>query len=128
MSGRIWMRQLRPFSKWHLTSHSIYPAPSPALSSEICHQMLHLNVTGYPRSYKLCPFIHCTQLANNLSSYQDDRLKELAKTTQKGFEKAEGPFVRGLDAALASFNVARQAYYSGTFIGNHVHQTLKVSK
>ncbi len=66
--------------------------------------------------------------SNNPSYYQDGRLKELAKITHKGFEKEEGPFVRGLDAALASFNVVRQAYYSGTFIGNHVHQTLKVSK
>ena len=42
------------------------------------------------------------------------------------FHKGEGPFVRCLDDALASFNVERQAYYSGTFVGNHVHRTLKV--
>lgn len=46
----------------------------------------------------------------------------------KGFNKADGPFVLALDAALASFNVQRQAYYSGTFVGNHVHATLKVNK
>lgn len=45
---------------------------------------------------------------------------------QKGFHKEEGPFVKALDVALASFNVHRQAYYSGTFVGNHVHRTLKV--
>ena len=44
----------------------------------------------------------------------------------KGFHKEEGPFVNALDVALASFNIYRQAYYSGTFIGNHVHRTLKV--
>ncbi len=54
---------------------------------------------------------------------QDNRLVELAALRKKGFEKVEGPFVQGLDTALASFNVARQAYYSGTFIGNHVHHT-----
>ena len=32
-----------------------------------------------------------------------------------------------LDEALASFNVERQAYYSGTFVGNHVHRALKIS-
>ena len=45
---------------------------------------------------------------------------------KKGFNKEDGPFVRALDKALSSFNVERQAYYSGTFVGNHVHRTLKV--
>ena len=45
---------------------------------------------------------------------------------EKGFKKEDGPFVRALEAALASFNVARQAYYSDTFVGNHVHTALKV--
>jgi len=42
----------------------------------------------------------------------------------RGFTKGDGPFVRGLDTALKSFNVERQAYYSGSFVGNHVHRTL----
>lgn len=40
---------------------------------------------------------------------------------------SEGPFVRSLDKALGVMNVHRQAYYGGTFIGNHVHKCLKVS-
>ena len=40
----------------------------------------------------------------------------------------EGPFVRSLDKALASFHVERQAYHGGSFIGNHVHRCLKVKK
>ena len=47
---------------------------------------------------------------------------------KKGFPVEEGPFVRALDDALQSFNVQRQAYYGGTFVGNHVHRTLKVKK
>ena len=46
---------------------------------------------------------------------------------EKGFKKSEGPFVKALDAALGSFHVQRQAYYSGTFVGNHVNSCLKVS-
>ena len=46
----------------------------------------------------------------------------------RSFTKGDGPFVRGLDTALKSFNVERQAYYSGTFVGNHVHHTLKVTR
>ena len=40
---------------------------------------------------------------------------------------SEGPFVRSLDKALGTMNVHRQAYYGGTFIGNHVHKCLKLS-
>lgn len=46
----------------------------------------------------------------------------------KGFKIQDGPFVRTLDTALKSFNVHREAYYGGTFVGNHVHRTLKVNK
>lgn len=31
-----------------------------------------------------------------------------------------------LDTALASFDVQHQAYFSGSFVGNHVHRALKV--
>ena len=31
-----------------------------------------------------------------------------------------------LDKTLKTFNVERQAYYGGTFVGNHVHRALKV--
>lgn len=31
-----------------------------------------------------------------------------------------------LDEALKSFNVNRQAYHGGAFVGNHVHRALKV--
>ena len=45
---------------------------------------------------------------------QDKEIKVLEDTLEKGFHKEEGPFVKGLDCALASFNVQRQAYYAGT--------------
>ena len=35
--------------------------------------------------------------------------------------------MKALEQALASFHVQRQAYYSGTFVGNHVHHALKVN-
>ena len=57
---------------------------------------------------------------------QESVLQTTASEVGKGFTKGDGPFVRGLEAALKSFNVQRQAYYSGTFVGNHVHRTLKV--
>ena len=48
-------------------------------------------------------------------------MEELQRTKKTGFEKGDGAFAKALDNALASFNVERQAYYSGSFIGNHVH-------
>lgn len=57
---------------------------------------------------------------------QDEQLKQCQKEIKKGFEKEDGPFVKCLDTALSSFNVQRQAYYGGTFVGNHVHRCLKV--
>ncbi len=63
---------------------------------------------------------------NYTHTTQDKSISHLESTVQKGFGKTEGPFVKALDAALASFNVERQAYYSGTFVGNHVHKCVKV--
>ena len=53
-------------------------------------------------------------------------MQELDNTIKKTFTRSDGPFVRAIDQALASFHVQRQAYYSGTFVGNHVHSCLKV--
>lgn len=46
---------------------------------------------------------------------QQTEINGLDKVLRKEFHKEEGPFVRALDKALASFYVQRQAYYSGTF-------------
>lgn len=57
---------------------------------------------------------------------KDNTIHELEKVVGKNFERNEGPFVKALDRALSTFNVSRQAYYSGTFVGNHVHRCLQV--
>ena len=41
--------------------------------------------------------------------------------------KQEGPCVKAIDRELQVIGVQRQAYYSGTFVGNHVHKLLKVN-
>ena len=38
----------------------------------------------------------------------------------------DGHFVKSLEAAMKGFHVQKQAYHSGSFVGNHVHRTLKV--
>ena len=64
---------------------------------------------------------------DNTMYTQRKELTRIDKVVKKEFVKSQGPFVKGLDKALDSFNVYRQAYYSGTFVGNHVHTSLKVS-
>ena len=46
---------------------------------------------------------------------------------KKGYPQEEGPFIRRLDETLKEFDVARQAYYGGTFVGNHLHRSLQVT-
>ena len=53
-------------------------------------------------------------------------MERQTQITQDNITSEDGPVVRGLDEALKSFNVERQAYWSGAFVGNHVHRTLKV--
>ena len=57
---------------------------------------------------------------------QESQIQSLQTVVDEGFAQRDGPFVRGLEDAMADFYVQRQAYYSGTFVGNHVHRTLKV--
>ena len=70
------------------------------------------------------------RLENNfilLKYSQEAELKKHQVVLKKGFDKDDGVFVCSLDDALASFNVERQAYHGGSFIGNHIHRALKVS-
>lgn len=57
---------------------------------------------------------------------QETKIKSLKATVEKGFRSTDGPFVKGLDNALKSFNVHREQYYGGIFVGNHIHRTLQV--
>ena len=50
--------------------------------------------------------------------------KELATLQKNKAPRNDGPFVKMLDKTLASFHVQRQAYYSCSFVGNHVHSAL----
>ena len=50
----------------------------------------------------------------------------MKRGSKKGYPTEEGPIIRQLEKTLREFNVARQAYYGGTFVGNHVHRSLKV--
>ena len=61
-----------------------------------------------------------------LKLLQDQHIEDLSRRLSRGFAATDGIFVKALDDALSSFNVERQAYYGGTFIGNHVHRCLEV--
>ena len=53
---------------------------------------------------------------------QESMIKSLEGVIKKGFTMSDGPFVKGLDNALKTFNVHRQQYYGGIFVGNHILQ------
>ena len=58
---------------------------------------------------------------------QETRIKTTQEKLKKTFPLEDGPFIRALDQALSSMHVHREAYYGGTFTGNHAHKCLKVS-
>ena len=37
-----------------------------------------------------------------------------------------GPYIEALDQTLSTIGVQRQAYFGGTFVGNHVHKCCQV--
>lgn len=51
---------------------------------------------------------------------------QIQSLTPAKFAVKDGPFVRALDASLNSCGVEQQAYHGGSFVGNHVHECLKV--
>ena len=57
---------------------------------------------------------------------QEKEIEELQSQLREGFSIADTPFCQALDKALKHFKVQREAYYGGTFTGNHVHKCLKV--
>ncbi len=72
------------------------------------------------------PGVPSGQASSRTVQRRSSELRRQRERIAKGFKLYDGPFVKELATALASFNVRRQAYYSGTFVGNHVHRTLKV--
>eukprot|EP00731_Ephydatia_muelleri_P024123 Em0016g394a len=44
---------------------------------------------------------------------------------ERKFALHDGPFVKGLEEALQSFNVHRQHYFGGVFVSHHIHKTLQ---
>ena len=75
--------------------------------------------------------MHTTILQQMIAEYtflipQEKEIEELQAQLRDGFNIDDGPFCQGLDEALQHFKVQREAYYGGTFTGNHVHKCLKV--
>ena len=57
----------------------------------------------------------------------DPHLQEVIAATQvKQLPPDQNPLLIKLEETLQEIKVRRQAYYSNTFIGNHVHKCLKV--
>ena len=46
--------------------------------------------------------------------------------SQHKLNRQDNPLITAMDSTLQQFQVRRQAYFGGTFCGNHVHKCLKV--
>ena len=57
---------------------------------------------------------------------KEKEISEKKDLCRQAFDIDEGPFCRALDKALASCKIHREAYYGGTFTGNHTHKCMKV--
>lgn len=66
-------------------------------------------------------------LHTHITYSQERRIDETKEACKVVFPLEDGPFIRALDKTLASMHVHREAYYGGTFTGNHAHKCLKVS-
>ena len=63
-------------------------------------------------------YMYTTSVKRNTEKLRDE--------CKEGFDLEDGPFCRALDEALTKFKVHREAYYGGTFTGNHAHKCLQV--
>ena len=57
---------------------------------------------------------------------KEEKIAQKQEECRGGFSINDGPFCRSLDEALGKLKVHREAYYGGTFTGNHAHKCLKV--
>lgn len=78
------------------------------------------NAYSYTYRYTTCIHLYCSPC------FKESQIKMLEAGVNKGVSVESGVFVRALEKALKKFYVERQAYWSGAFVGNHVHKTLKV--
>ena len=53
-------------------------------------------------------------------------MEQLKQTCTDVFPVEDGPFIVALDETLKQMKVHREAYYGGTFTGNHAHKCLQV--
>lgn len=112
--------------KWlHQTiSRSSDPSTDPQIASVAKYLDERKNrISDIVSAYNVC-LLHFHPLPPSKAK----ELVGIKKHLSKDLTRKDGPFVRSLDDALASFNVHRQAYYSGSFVGNHIHRALKVEK
>ena len=70
--------------------------------------------------------MHIYTTSHTHTHAQDDEIAAITKVVQNGFSIHDGPFVKGLDAAVQSFHVHKQQYFGGAIVGNHIHKVLQV--
>eukprot|EP00731_Ephydatia_muelleri_P030963 Em0022g477a len=72
--------------------------------------------------------LHQSANTSKIVKQLETKIAASTAVVTREFPLNEGPFVKELDMALQSIGVHRQQYFGGTFVGNHVHKTLKFAK
>ncbi|KAL5468733.1 hypothetical protein EMCRGX_G029843 [Ephydatia muelleri] len=70
--------------------------------------------------------LHQSANTSKIVKQLETKIAASTAVVTREFPLNEGPFVKELDMALQSIGVHRQQYFGGTFVGNHVHKTLKL--
>ncbi|KAL5515002.1 hypothetical protein EMCRGX_G000108 [Ephydatia muelleri] len=70
--------------------------------------------------------LHQSANTSKIVKQLETKIAASTAVVTREFPLNEGPFVKELDMALQSIDVHRQQYIGGTFVGNHVHKTLKL--
>ncbi len=71
-----------------------------------------------------CRSIHVQFSLKYIYIMQKRRVGEIWKACEEVFLLEDGPFIQALDDALKGMHMHRQAYYRGTFTGNHTHKCI----
>ena len=60
-----------------------------------------------------------------VNAHQEGKVLAIEKIIKEGFKLHDDLFMKGPEVALQNIGVERQQYFGGTFVGNHIHKTLK---
>eukprot|EP00731_Ephydatia_muelleri_P007260 Em0003g1508a len=101
--------------------------PNRSVESIISWNQKFLQAGGDAKKVK--NFMNCiSKPFFNIPLTQEGKVLAIEKIIKEGFKLHDDLFMKGPEVALQNIGVERQQYFGGTFVGNHIHKTLKDEK